>query len=925
MMSDPLSVAGSAVGIISLGLQVCGKIIKYSQDLRGQDDDLDRLVTKAEHLRAPLKELQDLIEDTRNESSKTADDLESKALGLQVYVERLKRKIEQYQPVSTGGAHGNGKARSTFKRAVYPFKKESLGEIAYCLDSMQMTLQTTLAISTARKLSTFESKQDAFDAKQDRILVLAEEMKTLQLAIQSSSPQRIRQLPPSQIRSWCDHLNNSKSLGLLPRAQKNSRAKQFRKSYSFCSRWLGFYLTGTFYLSTGSGGLSIAPSLKLCALVGPGSYAEQVFEVLSGLNPVELMEEPSNRIDEFIQYSQIQFSDGRAAPTDRLQRGPETVSMINIPFYYFFQCSFLEREQFPSLCRLTQYMLRCGATLDHQDNLQSCLPALCCSYLWTEEEYTFVSPLIERYGSINWAPRNWVEKANMQTILERYDDWIELPAAYIAVLRESEEDLKEILTSAAPHLDTKINDITLLQLAMGWPTGVSLLLEAESSAPLPTRYHRKARRNITDDDTKIGKYIESCKVLFEAGYTVMPSQIFDASTIKLQCVLLQELANRRRKLLDIAEAHIDPTELSKLRQGETGLPDAHSFCHYATLVAKGVNVNPSLDPGRTQSGLSIYHHTVSSSLKVLASLELLKKIYKVGFRDLDQTGPDGFTPLMDRCIDPSSESDLESIVWMALNGANLFRQIPGSNATAFHLLNAKLAAKVFTGYYTAKIGHISSYLRDKTCCIWQLDENMLSVSIKDFCSCSCSVGGCTAVSVAVRHVVYNFFKSRDGIHKLSAAFLQFLQYIVDFNQSDSEVCHAIIRSLTFDGLSLRHTCCTELHRWPITEHIRDESELREIIEEQKGLLEYLEELVAEFYARFDALNVPLIDFLKHVWYGRMVKFHSHRDHFDENHHREVRNLGISLEFDEVEIPLVIQLICDQERILEIEEDDGSGS
>lgn len=143
-MADPVSVTGTAVGIISLGLQVCGQIVKYSQAVRGQNEEIGNLATKADHLRGPLKELRDLIEETESSSPKAAQDLEEKAFSLQVYVERLQEKVEQYKPISSDTVHG--KARSALKKAVYPFKKETLFEIDSCLDGMQTTLQTALAM-----------------------------------------------------------------------------------------------------------------------------------------------------------------------------------------------------------------------------------------------------------------------------------------------------------------------------------------------------------------------------------------------------------------------------------------------------------------------------------------------------------------------------------------------------------------------------------------------------------------------------------------------------------------------------------------------------------------------------------------------------------------------------------------------------------
>lgn len=50
-MSDPLSVPGSAVGIISLGLSLCNAIVRYARNAQGQSDDMKYLATKATNIR----------------------------------------------------------------------------------------------------------------------------------------------------------------------------------------------------------------------------------------------------------------------------------------------------------------------------------------------------------------------------------------------------------------------------------------------------------------------------------------------------------------------------------------------------------------------------------------------------------------------------------------------------------------------------------------------------------------------------------------------------------------------------------------------------------------------------------------------------------------------------------------------------------
>lgn len=145
-MTDPLSLTGSAVGIISLGLSLCKTIVRYAQDVQGQSDDMNYLAAKASNIRSLLKNLRELIEETENDLPDVALDLESKALGLQVYLNRLKGPIEKYMRAQDAVKSVRSKARRTWETAIYHFKKEELFEVRDCLQSMEMDLNTALNV-----------------------------------------------------------------------------------------------------------------------------------------------------------------------------------------------------------------------------------------------------------------------------------------------------------------------------------------------------------------------------------------------------------------------------------------------------------------------------------------------------------------------------------------------------------------------------------------------------------------------------------------------------------------------------------------------------------------------------------------------------------------------------------------------------------
>lgn len=145
-MDDAFSATANAVGIISLGLQACDQIISYCQAWSNYSNDIQRLATKADSLRVPLKRLRDLIEDAQLTDPKIADDLETKAFDLQDSVERLRDKLERYQPVLDTFPD---RVRTQLNEAAHPFHRDSLRDMENDLDGMEQSLQTTLEMYAA--------------------------------------------------------------------------------------------------------------------------------------------------------------------------------------------------------------------------------------------------------------------------------------------------------------------------------------------------------------------------------------------------------------------------------------------------------------------------------------------------------------------------------------------------------------------------------------------------------------------------------------------------------------------------------------------------------------------------------------------------------------------------------------------------------
>ncbi|KAF4966220.1 hypothetical protein FSARC_6105 [Fusarium sarcochroum] len=146
-MSDPLSVAGSAVGIISLGIQVCNGLLIYADAIRGRSQDLADHMDQVRSLLALFKSLNLTITRLESLNSENAKSLldhlqqaESKLKGLQELL------TEVGIPPSTT-ADFKGKMKEKYRAAVYPIKKSKLEGARQTVQALLGSL--TAAIQTA--------------------------------------------------------------------------------------------------------------------------------------------------------------------------------------------------------------------------------------------------------------------------------------------------------------------------------------------------------------------------------------------------------------------------------------------------------------------------------------------------------------------------------------------------------------------------------------------------------------------------------------------------------------------------------------------------------------------------------------------------------------------------------------------------------
>jgi hypothetical protein len=146
-MTDPFSVAGSAVGVVSLGLTVCKELISYVGHVKDRDLEVELISGRMEKLAEYLEQLQAIVNRVDSQTTTFGNNVTAIATsGIEACAAAL-RKIEA-KLLSTTDPHNDttfrGRARAWKTRLAYPFRRDDIVFLKDIVESVQQNLTTAL-------------------------------------------------------------------------------------------------------------------------------------------------------------------------------------------------------------------------------------------------------------------------------------------------------------------------------------------------------------------------------------------------------------------------------------------------------------------------------------------------------------------------------------------------------------------------------------------------------------------------------------------------------------------------------------------------------------------------------------------------------------------------------------------------------------
>lgn len=503
-------------------------------------------------------------------------------------------------------------------------------------------------------------------------------------------------------------------------------------------------------------------------------------------------------------------------------------------------------------------------------------------------------------------------------MLEPWQDATECGPLSLAVLRESEQDVIRILR-AKPSSIYQLNRRKLnpLHLACCWPRGIQLLLEAGANSlvhqvdicgGLPITY--SIQFHCLD---AIELLINAGSAFSSSGWMCNSEEVLEVLDREDQVplFLLSTFQERRRKLLDLAKLTLPAEVWADLDVPTDRLLDGRAAEIQRVLVDADIEIPKSISvPQRCGT---VYHGPIMSAKQA-------DQLWDAGFRDIDSPDDLGITPIMAT----SHRANSDYVQWLLNHGADLHGEIlyvqhiqcdkrkRVANLTKLHHVAHDLSLNCML-LLDPKVPPAPGVINKP---LITLEGLVVENGCYDDCHCACSSGGCAPFTILLktikkRRVLYAPKKSSE-YRRLLLQQLESPGHPASSAPMRSNIVEKVIRFETFEALQLSHTCCNFDFYPPSRRHTPEE--VQEIHEELEELLLKHENLVSEFFCKFQELGGTLTSFLEGYWQTRMDEVFKEEKPLDEEDRRRLREIGVVLEEvpDESEDDLIDEDLTDED-------------
>ncbi len=144
-MTDPISVAGTAVGVISLGIQVTQSLFNFYNSYRDQNAELNHTVTRLDRLLDTFQCLRKTVSDRRFQADELSmiENIEMSIKNCEELIQELQDECQKFDKTSTGITAA---VKVAGRRATYPFRQSTLQKLDEDIGEIRANLSSTLDV-----------------------------------------------------------------------------------------------------------------------------------------------------------------------------------------------------------------------------------------------------------------------------------------------------------------------------------------------------------------------------------------------------------------------------------------------------------------------------------------------------------------------------------------------------------------------------------------------------------------------------------------------------------------------------------------------------------------------------------------------------------------------------------------------------------
>ena len=149
-MTDPLSVTAGIAGLISLGIQVTGSLVRFYTAYKGQDTDIAQTIGKLENLLDTFRFLDTALQHRtfRPDEHGLLKNIESSAQNCHELIQELNEECEKFNRTPTTGI--KDAIRTAGRRAAYPFRQSTLQKLDEAISEIRQNLTLALDVLQLR-------------------------------------------------------------------------------------------------------------------------------------------------------------------------------------------------------------------------------------------------------------------------------------------------------------------------------------------------------------------------------------------------------------------------------------------------------------------------------------------------------------------------------------------------------------------------------------------------------------------------------------------------------------------------------------------------------------------------------------------------------------------------------------------------------